>query len=369
MKVLFPVQVFYPSQAGGPANTVFWLAKHLKANGFEPTIVSTDMGINGASSLNEWVETEAGRTIYVRTRHQYFPLRQTLISLRELYSADIVHLSSLLFPTAFITGIFARLFGKKIAWSPRGELDDYSLSYSRSRKLPVLWLIQKLAGVYPLYHSTSDEETSLIQKRFGNDARIRQIINFVEIEPMIDRKPSNYLLFIGRLNHKKGIDLLLRAVATSKEFRSKGSILKIAGTGPESYKGYLKELSDDLGLASAVEFLGQVEGIEKQRLYANAYFTFMPSHSENFGNVVVESLAQGTPVVASKGTPWRSLEDERIGHWIENDIQSLANTIDEILRMPEEEYTGYRSRARGYVERNLDIRNNFDQWLQFYAEI
>lgn len=366
MKIVFPLQVFYPSQAGGTANAAYWLTKNLKARGFSPIIVSTDQGIGPEIPLDKWIENENGNVIYVRTWNPYFPFRQTITALRHLLSADVIHLSSFFFPTAFLTGLVSRLLGKKIAWSAHGELDDYSLSYSRVRKLPILWLLRKVIGTYPVFHSTSDEETEFIKLRFGQKARVHQITNYVEIAPKTTRKPGQYFLFIGRLHRKKGIDNLIRSLALSRHFIDSDFVLQIAGYGTPAYSTMLEELVDELGLSEKVEFVGHIEGEEKSVLYANAHFTFMPSHSENFGLVVLESLAQETPVVASIHTPWASLEEEKIGYWIDNSPETIAATIDKILEMDVELYETYRTRSRDFVLKGFDIDQNFDKWLEFY---
>ncbi len=369
MKILFPVQVFYPSQAGGPANTVYFLAKHLLKSGYEPIVIATDSGISTDIKRNEWTKIDAGQVIYVKTRHIYIPFRQTLISLWNLRKVDAVHLSSFLFPAAFITGIAARLMGKQIAWSARGELDDYALSYSRSRKLPVLWLLRKIIGTSPLFHSTSKEETEFIKLRFGKDASVVQITNYVELQPQHHRTPMDYLLFMGRIHQKKGIENLIRGAAGSKQFKDSGFSLKIAGSGPKNLIRKLRSVIKEIGLEDRVELLGHVEGDAKAELYANAYFTFMPSFSENFGNVVVESLAQGTPVVASVHTPWDVLEEKKIGFWTGNSPEELSRIIDRILQMEPTEYEGYRNRARPFVLDNFDIRQNFHEWIEFYEQL
>ncbi len=367
MKIFFPVQVFFPSQAGGPANTVYWLAKNLRSRGFKPTIIATDQGIGPETPLNKWIVKDAGSVIYVQTRFSYFPLRQTFLSLRTFFRSDVVHLSSFFFPTAFVTGLAARVLGKKIAWSARGELDNYSLSYSKFRKLPLLWLLRKVIGTYPVFHSTSDEETEFIKLRFGDAARVFQITNYIEIAPKVERKPGDYLLFIGRLHRKKAIDNLIRSLTMSQTFMRSGFVLKIAGEGTPSYTSMLKQLVDELGLTERVEFLGHVEGVDKLSLYADAHFTIMPSHSENFGNVVLESLAQETPVVASIHTPWDALKREKVGFWVDNSPEGLASTFDKILSMDNKEYEDYRSRCRDFVLTNFDIEQNFDKWLEFYS--
>ena len=366
MKIIFPLEVFYPSQAGGPANSVFWLAKNLKKHGFEPIIVATDKGINSEVKLNRWIENEAGRTIYVKTRFLHFPIYQTITSLLNFSRADVVHLSSFFFPTAFLTAFAARLFGKKIAWSARGELDEYSLNYSGRRKRPILWCIKNIIGDYPVFHSTSDEETAYIKKIFGSGARVFQIPNYIEVAPESERSAGRYLLYIGRIHPKKAIDNLIKALADSEEFLRSDFVLKIAGKGKPEYEKALSTLVSDLKLENKVLFVGQVEGEAKSQLLADAHFTLMPSHSENFGVVVLESLAQKTPVLASTNTPWESLEKEKIGFWTENTPVALAETIDRILRMDDAEYEGFRERSRDFVIREFDIRNHIGKWIELY---
>ncbi len=118
MKIFFPLEVFYPSQAGGPANSVYWLAKGLVREGFEPVLVSSDKGIEKGFPLNRWTANEAGRVIHVRTRSLRFPIGQTFFSLSHFYRADIVHISSFFYPAAFITAFAARILKKKLSGRP-----------------------------------------------------------------------------------------------------------------------------------------------------------------------------------------------------------------------------------------------------------
>jgi glycosyltransferase involved in cell wall biosynthesis len=369
MKILFPVEVFYPSQAGGPANTVYWLAKNLKELGFEPTIVASNKGINSNVPLNRWQDSPAGRLIFVKTAFLHFPLGQTLISFVGAWRSEVVHLSSFFYPAAFLSALAARVLGRKIALSPRGELDEYSLNYSGRRKRPILWMMRKAVGGHAVFHSTSDEETAHIRRLFGPGTSVFQIPNYIEVEPEVARKSGNYLLYMGRIHPKKAIDALIKAAAISGEFRRSGFVLKIAGHGKPEHRQALSNVVADLNMTDKVEFLGQVEGPAKSQLYADAHFTFMPSHSENFGIVVLESLAQNTPVVASVHTPWSVLEKERIGFWSENSPEALASAIDRVLTMDAGQYEEYRSRCRPFVVREFDIRNHMDEWLEMYSSL
>jgi glycosyltransferase involved in cell wall biosynthesis len=366
MKILFPVEIIYPSQAGGVANSVYSLAKNLAKHGFEPRITATNKGITDQVELNRWLDTEAGKTIFVKTFSVHFPFVQTIISLRHFLRADVIHLPSVFYPAAFITGFAAKIFGKKIALSPNGELAAVALNHSAGRKRPILWSIKKFIGTYPIFHSTSDQETESIRQVFGPSARIHKIPNYIEPDPQVTRRDGNYLLFMGRMHPQKAVDNLIRALTLSEAFLQSDMVLKIAGRErPENVRP-LERLVTELKMDDRVEFVGQVEGREKLQLLADAQATILPSHAENFGMVVLESLAQGTPVIASRGTPWESLEKERIGFWVNNAPESLAEAIDRMILMDEGKYKGYRSRGRDFVLREFDIRNHIDEWLEFY---
>jgi glycosyltransferase involved in cell wall biosynthesis len=74
-----------------------------------------------------------------------------------------------------------------------------------------------------------------------------------------------------------------------------------------------------------------VVGAEKMRLLASARVFVLPSHSENFGQAVVEALSCGTPAVVSRNCPWGSLDERGAGIWVENAPQSLAAALLRIL--------------------------------------
>jgi glycosyltransferase involved in cell wall biosynthesis len=369
MKIFYPLEVFYPSQAGGPANTIYWITKNLIPHGFEPVVVATDKGIGSKVQLDTWLDTDGGRAIYVRTRFLDLPIRQILTALRSFAGCDVVHISSFFFPTAFVVGIAARLMRKKLVWSARGELDTKALEHSRLRKIPVLFAIRAIVGRYPLFHSTCDEETRYIKRVFGPRARVVEIPNYFEIPRLSTASPGKYFLYLGRIHPKKAIGNLIRAVARSRAFLESEFVLKIAGKGKAKFEEELSRLVGELKLEERVQILGQVEGQEKQDLLAGAYFTIMPSHTENFGIVVLESLAHGTPVIASKGSPWEILARNGLGFWIDNSPESIAGSIDETLAIPSGRYLEMRRLGRPFVESEYDIEHNIDKWIDVYRSL
>ncbi len=174
---------------------------------------------------------------------------------------------------------------------------------------------------------------------------------------------------MGRLHPIKAIDNLLRALGASAVFRDSGFSLVVAGPKADNaYGNVLAELVSQLGLSEKVTFVGAVQGAWKETLYANARLTVLPSHAESFGNVVIESLAQGTPVVASTHTPWQLLETERVGSWVANDPESLREAIEPFLLMPPGTYQPYRQRAYTLAHRQFDVHEHVGEWEHLYRE-
>ena len=372
MKILYPIGTLYPSQAGGPSNTIYWMAKALVCKGIEVSIATTNIGAEKLVAPNRWLSTDYGNVIYHTTTSAQLPLHLIMTAVRLVRSHDCVHLTSLFHPPSFIVAAVASLLKKPILWSCRGNLDEQALIFGTWKKRPVLWLIKKfLSGPRVTFHATSPEESEHIRKTIGSAARVVEIPNFLELPenlPHIGENPP-YLLYVGRIHPVKALDNLLAALALSKQFLDSDFVLKIVGDDDNIHAAQLKKQTTELGLQHKIQFLGHIEGDEKQRLYAGAYFSILTSHTENFGNVVIESLAQGTPVIASKGTPWEMLEAEKTGFWTSNRPEDLANTIDKTLNLAPNIYRIYREKSISLARQHFDIESNVDVWIKTYKSL
>lgn len=364
MKILLPLDLFYPSKLGGPANTLYWLAKAFTNVGIDVSVVTSNKFIEDKDiKYNEWVNIDKIRVRYC-TGGGKLSYKIIWYSIKEMRKCHVVLFSSICFlPNLFIL-LFALLFQKKVLWSPRGELFESAIN-SNKWKLLYFRLIRHLITKKVVFHATSQDEKKCIEKYFPY-SDIIIIPNYMELPQKMARQKNlqPYLLYVGRIAPIKALDHLIKALAQSHVFLASNFVLKIVGDVEEQFKSYYDELIqliNENGLMQRVEFVGPRFGKEKYQMFSNAYFSFLVSKSENFGNVVLESLSQGTPVVASLGTPWEVLIYEKAGFWINNDINSIATCIDNILNISVDEYSIFRKNAY-LLSMKYDVNMNISAW-------
>ena len=364
MKILIATTLFYPAKLGGPANTLYWLSKALVKTGVNVSVVTTNRQIEpGKNKVDKWSDVDGINVRYCKADSFCF-LKMLYHTWKEMKSCDTVMLCDMFQPQVLPVAFMARLRKKKIIWSPRGELHGPALA-GRWVKLWYIGVVRNCFGNYATFHATSEEERDLIHEHIGKNAKVVVIPNYMELPPIQERKQLAipYLLFVGRRNRIKALDRLILGLAKSKLFKQKDYILKIAGPNQDDYQQELEKMIDNNDLKEKVEFVGNVFCKDKSQLYANAHFSCLLSHSENFGNVVIEALSQGTPVIASTGTPWQELNSCNAGFWIENTPERIAACVDNILEMSDAQYEEMRHNARELAN-TYDVFQNVDKWVK-----
>jgi D-inositol-3-phosphate glycosyltransferase len=151
------------------------------------------------------------------------------------------------------------------------------------------------------------------------------------------------LLFVGRIEPLKGIKTLLRAIGILRKNGQNGKDLCLAVIGGEltdehgqetEELAFLMKLRDDYGLEDMVTFLGKRSQDSLPYYYSAAEMVIMPSHYESFGMVALESMACGTPVIASMvGGLIHLIEDGVTGYHVPvDDPRALSLRIASLLR-------------------------------------
>jgi len=219
--------------------------------------------------------------------------------------------------------------------SPRGTLSTWALNRNASQKKIFSWLLQApMLRATSCFHATAESEYEDI-RRLGFKQPVCILPNGIDLPPVAERAENSgprVLLFLGRIHPKKGVDLLLRSWQSLAD-RYPDWELHIAGPDNVGHLEEMRTLAARLGLDRVV-FRGPLYGEEKWQAYRNADLFVLPTHSENFGLTVAESLAAGTPVIVTKGAPWGDLERERAGWWIDIGVDPLVACLEEALALP-----------------------------------
>lgn len=156
--------------------------------------------------------------------------------------------------------------------------------------------------------------------------------------------------FLGRIHPIKRIHDLISAWAKLGNRVDDGELV-IVGQGDRMYMKKLLDQVNKLNLRN-VSFLGFLSGREKYKILSSFTALFVPSDFENFGMIIPEALIMETPVMASLGTPWEDLNTCRCGWWRNNDVDTLAACIEEVISLSCDELRAMGRRGKDLVLNN-----------------
>ena len=298
---------------GGPVRAVHGLCKALAARGHQVTVFTTDVDA-GSPPLDRAAAIDGVAVRYFavrRPRRLYLAPAMAAALALELPACDVVHLHSVfLWPTAAAARA-AAWAGVPYLVAPRGMLVP-DLVHRRGRLRKLLWLglvERRTLGEAAALHATSALEAHdaeelgawlglslppavVVANGFEDEPPAREADLSPAVRGALARRPL--LLFLGRVSWKKGIDRLIRALP-----RIPGACLAIAGNDEEGLRPGLERLAAELGAGDRVVFLGEIHGAGKAALLHGADILVLPSHSENFGNAVLEAMAAGCAVAVT----------------------------------------------------------------------
>lgn len=323
---------------GGPTMSVSRLSEQLVEAGVTVQVFATTA--NGKSELpvapGKTVNVDGVSVTYFKRLtkdHSHFSpslFRRLWIDAKNY---DVIHIHAWWNLVSICSALIGTERGVPVLLSPRGTISSYTFN---NRNISAKWLIHQLIGKWLLrkikFHVTSKKEGDSIIEIIKPKA-VTEIPNFVAIpNEMFNSAPRSghkfRLLFLSRIEEKKGLDLLIKALPLLQA----PYLLTIAGAGNPAYIERLKQLAKSAGAEHNISWIG-FQGETKFNLLAEHDLLVLPSHDENFGNVVIESLSVGTAVLISKFVGLADFVSENeLGWECDPEERSVADKIDWIYK-------------------------------------
>ncbi len=299
-------------EASGPSYSVPRLAQAIAATQDQEVVLATlDRGA-GTRNLGAVTHRAFSQAPFLRKLGISLPMR-TWLGQAKANGISLIHSHGLWMMPNIYPAFAAKRAGIPHVIAPRGTLDPAAMVYSAHIKQLVRWLGQEAS----LTGATAFHATSMIEAHHIRAQGLRQPIilspNGIDIPPA--KRPvrgrRRILLYLGRLHKKKGLDLLLQAWMALEPAYPDWD-LRIVGKGSEAFEAELARDIHRRGL-TRVMLDGPVYGDAKLRAFQQADLFVLPTRGENFGMVVAEALAAGTPVITTTAAPWSGLETNCAG--------------------------------------------------------
>jgi len=322
MKILFITPAYWPAiDYGGPIPAIKLLAEEYQKLGHNVSVFTTAYGLKENKLQKEIVN---GVEVYYFKFFKFFRWVVPVGFLMELLKAkdkfDVFHLNLVWDPTSWLFGFILALFNKKIIITTHGTFEE-ELIKKRShlvKKIIYFLFIRFIFKKAKGFHFTSETEKNKFFEIFKKEKPfciIPNLFDFSEFQKIVDKSilkkfnlfDKKYVLYFGRINWKKRIELLIDVFfEISKKY--KDTYLAICGSADKDYFEKIEKQIKALGLEDKIILNGQtIYGEEKIALFQNALCFVLPSISENFGYVVLETLASGIPVIISSGVGLKEL--------------------------------------------------------------
>ena len=267
---------------------------------------------------------------------------------------DVIHIHALWEPILHKVAAWARHNKLAIVWSPHGMLTPWAMANKKCKKLLGWWLYQRWdLKMADMIHVTALSEIDDV-RRMGLTNRVVIVPLGVKIdgrEEFFERpEGKKVLLFVSRVQRKKGLLNLVGAWAQLPSKIKHNWKVRIVGPDQEGHVAELKNKCIYLSVEKDFEFCGPEYGDCLAREYATADLFVLPTHSENFGSVVIEALARSVPVITTKGAPWEELIKRQCGWWIDIGVEPLADALKAAMALDDAQRREMGARGRALVE-------------------
>lgn len=386
MKILEVTPFFKPMwEAGGVARVAYDVSKQLSERGHEVTVYTTNRCLYPTNIVpNVSVDVDGMKVYYFENLRKYFPWVNIpvipyylpIIAKKEIKYFDIIHIHDHRSLLAVIVCHYARKYGVPYVIQPHGSLPLLFGKRSLKRIFDMAWGDKILHNAEGIIALTSLEAEQVMQTGV-EEKRVHVVANGIDLSQYENAPPRgefralynipyrmHVILYLGRLNPIKGVDLLIRAFSiVSKEVNN--CVLVVVGPDDGSLLE-LKALSEELGHRNKVLFTGPLYGKDKSAAYCDSDIYVLPSYYEAFPMTVLEAWAFKKPVIVTENCGIKDLVQDS-GLVVRSNPQDLATALLEYLQ---QDSLCYRHGQNGYnkLHESLSIQAKAGNVENLYRE-
>ncbi|KXB09561.1 hypothetical protein AKJ60_00100 [candidate division MSBL1 archaeon SCGC-AAA385M11] len=367
-------------KSGGPVRSIANMVE-LLGDDFDFRIITSDRDL---ADKNPYPEIRVNTWNQVG-RAWVFYLDPSLLSLKTIKRILVNTEYDVLYLNSFFNFKFAgwplllRVLGavpsKPLVLAPRGQFSEGAYNLRKWKKRVYASLF-KLFGLETkiLWHASSNWEKADIQrimKTSGKNFIVASNLPSSESKEVLSAEHSIekslgllQIVFLSRISPKKNLDFALHVLQQLRkpvEFSIYGII------EDNTYWEKCQDLINDCPAHVQINYNGPVAHPKVQEIIAKHDLFFLPTRGENFGHVILEALAAGTPVLLSNQTPWKDLSGAGWVFSLEN-LREFAECIERFAELGEKERQDMRRNARDYAKKiissNETVEDNKNIFFQ-----
>ena len=384
MNILFVIPAL-GNVYGGPSKSIMELAHSLSQHGITVDIVTTNA--NGGTPLNVPLKTWLAENSY---RIQYFPywdvgdyklsLSLTSWLFQHATDYDLVHTNAI-FSYPVLPAYWACQYHHvPYIITPHGMLEPWALAYKAGKKRFYFALLEKpaLQRANALHMLASSEAQRMERLKLTTPlVIIPNGIHRHDFEPLADpelfyqqfpdTRGKTLIIFLGRIDPKKGLDLLAPAFAQARQ-QFPNAHLVIAGPDNTNFLPTAKQYFAQANCLAAVTFTGMLTGPLKYAALAAASIYTAPSYSEGFSMSVLEGMASGLPCIITTGCNFPEAAAAQVAHVVEIETGAIAQALNHCLSHPAEA-NAMGAAAREFIFANYTWNRIATQLTDIYSSI
>ena len=367
-------------QNGGPTTALVGMTQSQVAAGLDVTILAT-WKIPDGLPVADGLRSHGVKVIHIGPATGKLSRHPTLAAEtdRVVAGADVVHIHGLFEEVQHQAARAAQRRGVPYIITPHGMLSPWNLAQGKwAKRFYLFWRLRKNLDRAAAIHYTCDVERDLVAplkikakplvERLGLDLfEFRELPprgSFRAKWPQLGDKP--FVLFLGRIDYKKGLDILIPAFAAAN---LGGTLLVIAGPDRDGYESTVRAMVARHSLQDRVLFTGMLHGGDRLAAYVDATLFALTSHQENFGITVIEAMACGCPVLISDQVNIHGeVTKSGGGEVIPVDVTATSRGLEKWMR-DEAMRRAAGEKGRGFVMARYGWEMNAREWKKHYGAI